>query len=351
LEGTNHSVNIVFSSLTFLYLYKIFDHQQQETQTAHDDSQTNTISLSLSWILYLFPLHYFFIFLYYTDCGSVLFIIIAYYYAKQRSLFISSLFCIISILFRQTNIVWTFWIAAESLIQEDSFRSVKKYWNFIFIGILFLIFAYVNRGIVVGDRTNHIAITHVPQFFYFVSFCILMIPFYWIGKWRNAVHWIVIPLTVLFGFLAFHFNYTHIFTLSDNRHYTFYLWRRLFKIHVDGQSKLIYVYYAPIFAVSFVLIWRSLKSNSFDSHLLESVMWKVLFFFCVAANVIPMPLVEFRYFLTPFFLLFLNLDFKDWDGKWMSSQVFYFVSINAVTFWIFVKRTFAYGNDIGRIMW
>jgi alpha-1,2-glucosyltransferase len=100
-------------------------------------------------------------------------------------------------MFRQTNIIWTFWIALNSVIEwfereqqpnahigldlvpfiffvKNRFAAILvKFYGYILVAVAFVTFVFVNNGLVVGDRTNHIAITHVPQILYFSAFCVL----------------------------------------------------------------------------------------------------------------------------------------------------------------------------------
>jgi len=100
-------------------------------------------------------------------------------------------------MFRQTNIIWTFWIALHSIIEwfeqeqqpnahiglgivpfiffikKQFVQILIKFYGYILVAIAFVAFVVLNNGLVVGDRTNHIAITHVPQILYFAAFCVL----------------------------------------------------------------------------------------------------------------------------------------------------------------------------------
>jgi alpha-1,2-glucosyltransferase len=122
--------------------------------------------------------------------GSLCFLLYGFYFTKRKYFFLSSLFCGFSVLFRQTNIIWTFWIAAESLLEDFessknlkeffSFGNIQKlilnYFSFLIVGISFVLFVIWNKGIVVGDKTNHIAILHVNQVFYFAVFSCVFTP-------------------------------------------------------------------------------------------------------------------------------------------------------------------------------
>ena len=142
------------------------------------------------------PLH-FFVYLYYTDVGSVAMVLLAYWLAIKRDAHVSSaLAAAFSVAFRQTNIIWTFFIAGISLVNalERKARQHVGLLNLIplvfqhfglaldiafpYLAVFggFVYYIYWNDGrIVLGDAENHIAGLHIPQLFYFVAFCIGML--------------------------------------------------------------------------------------------------------------------------------------------------------------------------------
>jgi alpha-1,2-glucosyltransferase len=85
------SINILFLILTFYYLNKIF---QLSNDGIHDD-----LSELKSLKLCFFPLFYFFVFMYYTDVGSTLFILLGYYFSLTKSYYKSSIVFIFIIIY------------------------------------------------------------------------------------------------------------------------------------------------------------------------------------------------------------------------------------------------------------
>lgn len=154
--------------------------------------------------------------------GSIFFLLLGYFLIKNKFFIFGSFSCLISILFRQTNIIWTFWIAAESLLEENenltlkkifSFENlikiIQKYFTFLSIGISFILFVYLNKGIVVGDKSNHIAILHGNQIFYFAVFCCFFTPLNCLilmlkKKFWNLKFLIFLPLI---GLITYKFKY------------------------------------------------------------------------------------------------------------------------------------------------
>jgi len=328
----------------------------------------------------LFPLLFSFSYLYYTDVGSTLFVIVSYLSFKSGNFEWSALFSTIAVLYRQTNIIWAFWIACLHLVnsltlylqstasnkdQKSMLNRIVSFvrfnmWQvlldlkwFAILGASFVLFVLINGGIVVGDRENHEVILHVTQIFYYSAFVVLMLPFHFIGylKWVTSDRsrllqalLLVIVLSPIVAIIAHRFSHIHMFILSDNRHFIFYIWRRLFHIHVTPDIPLKYfALYSPVFVISMLFILNLLKS----SH--KSSLWILSYVLCTCLNLIPLPLIEFRYFLVPFILL--NVSFKSSIAQEAATLVYYLL-INAATLYLFIYRPFiGPDEEEARFMW
>ncbi|QRW19387.1 alpha-1,2-glucosyltransferase [Rhizoctonia solani] len=161
-----------------------------------------------------FPIAWFFSFLYYTELGSVFFVLATMLTAGRGAHGWASLMGAISCTFRQTNIVWVAYAAAFGILQEmrrkrirsqvskhstgptlydpmalDASLSdipkilssipailpwlVKTAWPYVVPVVGFASFVFWNGGIVLGDKSNHVPTLHIPQLFYFVAFASL----------------------------------------------------------------------------------------------------------------------------------------------------------------------------------
>lgn len=69
----------------------------------HPGDHHNTLR---AFVLSLFPVLYFFNFLFYTDPGATFFVLLMYYCVKKRQYSWSALAALCSLAFRQTNIIW-----------------------------------------------------------------------------------------------------------------------------------------------------------------------------------------------------------------------------------------------------
>lgn len=112
-------------------------------------------------------------------------------------------------MFRQTNIIWAGFVAADSILQyvePQIFTSERKgkykdviilycqigylsqfffliqtvlkqlpillrwVWSYILLAICFGAFLYLNNGVVLGDRSHHTVSLHLPQLLYFSGY-------------------------------------------------------------------------------------------------------------------------------------------------------------------------------------
>lgn len=336
----------------------------------------------------MFPTLYFFTFLYYTDPGSVFFTLFAYLMCLYGNHKTSALLGFCGFLFRQTNIVWTVFCAgnvvAEKLNEawktelhkkkdekicsrKESFSDLIRIlqfliqylisrknlvtlialtWPYIVLVTIFFGFVFINGGIVVGDRSSHEACLHFPQLFYFLSFTVffsfphLLTPTkirrFLLSLRKHPVQYSLVAVISLF--LIWKFTYVHKYLLADNRHYTFYVWRKIFQRHELVKYVLVPVY---IFAGwSFA---DTLKS--------KSIFWILMYFVCLLAVTVPQKLLEFRYFILPFLIYRLNIPFPSVYRQLV--ELAFYIVVNAVTFNLFLNKTFQWPNsdEIQRFMW
>lgn len=83
----------------------------------HLDPERNPIRATLkAFVLSLYPLHWFFTLLYYTEMGSATAVMAMYLATLKHSYWISALFGMVAILFRQTNVVWVFFVLVVGVL-------------------------------------------------------------------------------------------------------------------------------------------------------------------------------------------------------------------------------------------
>ncbi|XP_059103405.1 dol-P-Glc:Glc(2)Man(9)GlcNAc(2)-PP-Dol alpha-1,2-glucosyltransferase [Peromyscus eremicus] len=381
--GMLRFVNLLFSVGNFYLLYLLF-RKVQPRNKASSSIQRILSTLTLA----VFPTLYFFNFLYYTEPGSVFFTLFAYLmclYGNHRT---SALLGFCGFMFRQTNIIWAAFCAGHLIAQKLSeawktelhkkkeerlppikgpfseLRRVLQFllvysmsfknlsmlflltWPYVLLVLAFVVFVVVNGGIVIGDRSSHEACLHFPQLFYFFSFTAFFsfphllsptkVKTFLSLIWKRRVQFSVIMLVSMV--FVWKFTYVHKYLLADNRHYTFYVWKRVFQRHEIVKYLLVPAYMFAGWAIA-----DSLKS--------KSIFWNLMFFVCLVASTVPQKLLEFRYFILPYIIYRLNIPLPPISR--LVCELGCYTVVNFLTFYIFLNKTFQWPNnqDIQRFMW
>eukprot|EP00062_Callorhinchus_milii_P022013 gi/632979347/ref/XP_007906417.1/ PREDICTED: LOW QUALITY PROTEIN: putative Dol-P-Glc:Glc(2)Man(9)GlcNAc(2)-PP-Dol alpha-1,2-glucosyltransferase [Callorhinchus milii] len=380
--GMLRFINLLFSTGTLYLLYLLVGKIHQKDKAASPFQRIMT-PLALA----SFPLLYFFSFLYYTDVGSTFFILFAYLMCLYGSHKTASCLNFCAVMFRQTNIIWTVFCAGSVVAQKltetcktnsakkdekplsvhDSTAEIKKIvlflleyvrslsnlkvlilliWPYFVLVVGFLVFVFLNGGIVVGDKSSHQATLNFPQLFYFFSFTLAFSVPHLVSPSKilsfldsirkRKLLYTGLPLVCLF--LVWKFTYVHKYLLADNRHYTFYVWKNIFQRHELMKYLLIPGY---IFAAwTFI---ESLKS--------KSIFWKLVFFVCLVVATVPQKLLEFRYFIVPYLIYRLNIPMP--SGFKIFVELTIYVLINVATIYLFLNKTFQWHDreEVQRFMW
>ncbi|GAB4813957.1 hypothetical protein N2152v2_001003 [Parachlorella kessleri] len=241
----------------------------------------------------LFPLHYFYAFLYYTDVPSLFFTLAAYLATKQRRGSLAAVLAAAAVLMRQTNAVWVVFIVADAILdrcqprkplkagcqwQEGSgggsnggrvetwdstvaeqrlqdlprvlaatlrqawvlrWELLQQLWGLAAVTASFAAFVLWNGGVVVGDKAHHTPVRHLVQPLYFALYSTgWLAPVFWspTALWAGLraaaragpAQWALVTIIASAAAAAVQrATLVHPFLLADNRHYTFYLWRRV----------------------------------------------------------------------------------------------------------------------------
>eukprot|EP00890_Picochlorum_soloecismus_P001395 jgi/Picsp_1/2256/NSC_05720-R1_dol-p-glc:glc man c -pp-dol alpha- -glucosyltransferase-like len=342
----------------------------------------------------LFPVHFFFIFLYYTDTASTFFFLASWLAAIKYRYMTSGLLGTVSILIRQTNAVWVGFIAAwaciemaqkiiqchsatfsnavqssitrsESTLQIQAISMVQSLIKFpqiwfslwpLVVPILgFIAFVIQNRGIVVGDRENHTPVMHVMQVFYFHAFTAVSIAPILASDFisyvspvarrrKKNLYFALFPLVMASGtvaYLAARFTtLVHPFILADNRHYIFYLWRRVL------QSQFLFRYLLlPLYAISPLALFSTFTFRTLGPLL------RIVILVCTCIVLIPAHLVEFRYYTIPFFLhSFSAAGRASTHSMWLT--ILAYLVVNMLTIYVFLFKEFVWPDgSTARFMW
>lgn len=291
----------------------------------------------------------------------------------------------------------------------------------------FLAFVVWNGGVVLGDKSNHIASLHLPQmlyiwpFFTFFSWPLLYpyllaivaavldrlpripaLDFVQLFRRRDLMPrlWLLV-VGVLFACIVVRFNtIVHPFTLADNRHYTFYIFRILLRgWWVKYAVTPIYVLcgWACIQAMGTSKSKTTTPSNTNTDSDFEPIVkhdetthtlpagtssattsFVLIWLATTAAQLIPAPLFEPRYLILPWIFWRLHIPLRElesptfdkisasrapneqdsdhervvWHHPWL--ELLWFLFVNFATMGTFFSRTFEWPQEPGkkqRFMW
>ncbi|KAK4170468.1 family 59 putative glycosyltransferase [Cladorrhinum sp. PSN259] len=419
----------------------------------------------------LFPVVFFFSALYYTDVLSTFVVLLAYLNHLLRVQAGSSpsllrdiwtvIIGVLALFMRQTNIFWVviymggleavhvlrqikpaaqvhdppldesgpddwfffFLSAAKTALANNSnpLKLLRQIWPHLTVLFLFIGFVFNNGGVVLGDKSNHVATLHLSQLNYlfplfaFFSFPLLLPsllrlvrdpPSFFSGR-RNqqvtAPDYYYTLLTTIASLAVVQFNtLVHPFTLADNRHYMFYVFR-----YTILRSNAVRLALVVPYTICRWLVWDSLISS--PTHILEDESLAVkqrvlvqhkkeeskkeeeeekeeqqefsgpqtqtetstvlLLFVSTGLSLVTAPLVEPRYFILPWvfwrLLVPANKETFVFGTKWnldarLVLETAWFAVVNLVTMYIFLFEPYVWvgqrgkaldGGRLQRFMW
>ena len=328
-------------------------------------------------IICLFPINFFYNYLYYTDTFSIFSLILFFYlnlYSSKNYFlrFLSGLLCI-SI--RQNNIIWVNFFALKEVINligtlfnnyaglktlfNNIFSTIIEFLDILIIDILFIAFLIKNNfSVVLGDKSNHQMVFHLAQINHILIFSLVFFPMLNHKTLRNltkilngkkkAVRFLLIFCVVTsIIFLFNRFSYIHDFILSDNRHYIFYYFKKIYLKDNLRHALLIYI----SFTYS-IIINDNIKLLK-DTKIISLII-------CSFLSLVPSKLVELRYF-TPCYIIFIILinynkesfeDLHQYIFSWFN--IICHFAINCITIFIFLMKPFEnkfMNNEISRFMY
>ncbi|XP_047353615.1 putative Dol-P-Glc:Glc(2)Man(9)GlcNAc(2)-PP-Dol alpha-1,2-glucosyltransferase isoform X2 [Vespa velutina] len=365
---------------TFANLYLTYSLMKQ----IHKNKWEDWIQLEVAYNITMFPPLFFWFFLYYTDVVSVNIVLLMLLLHFRTYYKISAFVGLLSILVRQTNVIWVIFLAMERIVDllnqhmQKPITStaintpihLKLLWKsimdkvnngkiafikffieisinlfpYIMVGVIFLIFLIWNGGIVVGDRTAHVPVIHISQLFYFSLFIFsflwpYMIPHYLKFFQNIQDHWILSSLIFALITIIVHCNtLVHPYVLADNRHYTFYIWNKFMGKYVIFKYILIPVYCFTIYSTLYGI-----------SHIRFAT--QINFIFCTVIVLIPQLLLEPRYFIIPY--IFYRLSMRKPKPWQIIMESLTNSLINFLQFFIFINKVFYWEDQTypQRISW
>jgi len=312
-----------------------------------------------------FPLVLFYSLLFYTDVPAAFYIISSYYLMLLNYPWLSSILATIAVLHRQTNIVWAAMIVVldmESLVLDVLKRRkrsrgilsvrallswvwrnkttvVKKYCGFILIALLFLsTFVWNHFQLTFGDHEHHTPSLHYAQIVYCAAAVFGGVLFHALDSHfitRLTGRWVYQTCAIsLLGILLCAYGaIAHPFLLADNRHITFYVWRKALRF--IGVRTLLGATFGPIVMLLQVMV----KGSTLRLGLIALT---------AVATLLPAPLLEPRYFFVPY--LFTRLHIRRGHQMRSLANVIIFLILDFLLLGIFLHHPFYQDTVLQRIM-
>eukprot|EP01060_Flectonema_neradi_P041655 TRINITY_DN9952_c0_g1_i1.p1 TRINITY_DN9952_c0_g1~~TRINITY_DN9952_c0_g1_i1.p1 ORF type:complete len:442 (+),score=32.80 TRINITY_DN9952_c0_g1_i1:344-1669(+) len=323
------------------------------------------------------PIIFFFVPFYYTDLVSCL--VLLHLERSVREVKNAHLFNFVlitaAVFLRQTNIIWVGFVYGVSTIKASGMHGL---WDIISLRFLTAVrhvvvhkfelltalvlcggFVVYNGSIVLGDKSNHEASFHPTQIVYLNCLVAVFFPFAGLDglkqlfsqreqpSFSKTVFKISLACVLYVCFCCYcltHYCIAHPFTLSDNRHFTFYLWRRL-GMMPDAENFHYRYLLVPLSLVGFCGAMRCLYAST--------SVFTLLYILCASASLVLSPLYEPRYFILPIvFLLLTAVRNKALSALSGCLHILVHFVVNCATVYLFLKRTFpAADGSVGRFMW
>lgn len=231
------------------------------------------------------PPLFFFAFLYYTDVPSTVLMLVSLMMVERRNHLMASLVGAVAITVRQNNVIWVAFALGQALLMElrrhtphlawsrvpplGSLLRERRVWEALADTAMpyvlplggFAAFVVRNGGeLALGDKTHHQVALHLAQLGYFFAFALFfgwpaLLPAVTRMHITRTALGLFAALTVM-GLAAVHWGtYVHPFLLADNRHYMFYVWRRI----VDARPWTRYAL-VPLYVASGMVWMNALRT-------------------------------------------------------------------------------------------
>lgn len=339
-------------------------------------------SMLEAFVLVLHPPLFFYAILFYTDPPAVLMILLCFRFALCERHLASATFGFLSAFCRQTSAVFHAFIAFDSVLNTlrtrrcipDAFQTSVPH---ALTGLVYLAMFKANGyKIAIGDTGNHPIAIHHAMFAYHAGYCALFgLPLVLaagslrmaslktgadvfrshIRSWRWRAFYL--GSVVLFASLvAATGSQVHPFVFADNRHYVFYLYRRVLLRGQLVRLAMVPFYAASIF-VQFSLIsftrlraeYANVKSSASLSDINHIHLWyrcevltELVLSLCVALCVVPSTLFEPRYFVPGFILIALRATARcRFSGVFAYSAAGLLMVANLALIYVFCEFPFA----------
>lgn len=242
---------------------------------------------------------------------------------------------------------------------------LDKYSHVVVLDFLFIAFVFWNKmSVVLGDKSSHDLVIHLAQINHLMIFSLFFFPsvnfinFHFFKKIiisiyskkfdiKNTFIYIGIFIT-LYGLILFfnRFSFFHDYILSDNRHYSFYYFNRI---------------YSRVFLRHIILLYISLTYSIiiYENLIFFRNSLFIAWIICMSLAIVPAKLFEFRYF-SPCYITFLLIFYSYLSVANLKNyilnkvNIYWSIIVNFVTIYIFIFKSFyqkEFPETDSRFMW
>lgn len=316
------------------------------------------------------PILFTYYFLFYTDVWSTILILGSLALALKRWPVLSAVVGFLSLWLRQTNIIWLAFIVSVYIDTPSRSTSVNRVVEFVQRALkswvslvpyiltfgLFVVFLKVNGGITFGDKQNHQVQAHLVQVFYCFAFVNLFTLPVWFSRRRltaymNFLVWnnngfnlaVNVLSLVAINFIIEKFTIVHPFLLADNRHFTFYIFKRLLNVRYSWVATVPFYHFCTWNIYYTLTTTNKLSFITIASYLVATIL-----------TLVPSPLFEPRYYIVPL-VIFRLYSKPEVNSQWIHVAEFVWLNlINFAALLVFFVYEFEWDSEPGilqRIIW
>lgn len=338
----------------------------------------------MAFVIWLQPVSFFYANLYYTDTSSTFWILVAWYYSLQLESWPSAIAGLSASITRQTNVVWHAFLVVD-IITEETVRTFKertptvrnvfmqvgemiyKHPAHAAVGSVYIVGVLMNGGVVVGDRNRHEKDMHYAMFAYFMAFHALSYLMFQVWKWDETwktlkkglrfdrLMQLVAIMGVMTAIVVATGDEVHPFILADNRHYTFYFYRRWLLKSEWHRLALVPLYALGLWSLLLESCAIDRAENEEETSAEEKVQkhlqrmrrrWEratdVTLLICSFVSVVPSALLEPRYFVVGNLFMTLQRAARLERGSkkvgWIMALVL--ITVNVLLMYVFAEMKF-----------
>lgn len=250
---------------------------------------------------FFMPIIFPFFFLIYTDIWALLALLWMIYFCLMERHLVAGMWGFVAMLLRQTLIIWilfcfllvVFKIWERRQASQPDNRDAKQVAPYVALGALFLAFVWWNRGVALGDRSNHAIALNVTNLYFFLLLAgILLLP-YNLAQAKKIISLMKVPLVPLLlclGFLIYvsTFKVTHPY---NSPQMNAFLRNQLLALLTSNRWAL-YTSYIPVALMVLSLVGTRLPEKRFYA-----------IYLFIAVSIVFLPLIEQRYYIPGLALL------------------------------------------------